>query len=523
MLDRLFNARVHDFLHLLGLIGVAAGMPLGKAFMSLSMLLLIANFLLEAKFKFAIQRIKSNPLLIFTIGFFLLIIIGLSWTNDLTAGLKELKSRLPFLAIPLIIGARETLSRKQLKLLFHFFLASLVFTSLYNFLAYNGIIGNHVYDDIRGMSLFGSHIRYGIILAIGTGLCIHLQKEAKQFNWMYCTIALWFIYYTYFSEILTGALSMIMVFIATIVYFLWTWKKWLAITSTIAISGIALSIVIHFLNFETHPSDISRLPHFTENLNPYYHTNEAFSEINGLPLYTYYCEKELINEWQKVSSLNFMGNDLNDHLLRNTTVRYLTAMELTKDSVGFHKLTKSDIRAIEKGYTYPGEQNDHFFSRMNGIRYQLINKANPNGHSLLQRFEYWKASIHVIKNNWIIGVGTGGNQKALDQAYIDLNSKLLEENRCRSHNMYMSYFISYGIIGFISFIGFLILILYYSFKNNYLLGIQYLAVLTASFLIEDTLETQMGVTVFGFFLGLVINEMNLKNKMISDSELPIAD
>lgn len=515
MLDRLFGTRVHDFLYSLSLIGIAAGMPLGKAFMSMAMLLLIANFLLEAKFKLAIQRIASNRLLLVLIAFFLLLIIGLSWSNDVAVGLKEIKSRLPLLTIPLIIGAREPISRKQVLRILKFFLASLLFTSIYNFLCYKGIIGNQVYDDIRGMSLFGSHIRYGIVIALGTGICIHQQIQAKKIQVVYSIIIVWFIYYTYFSEILTGALSMIMVFIATAIYILWLWNKWVSFVAKLIIVGVAVYFVFHFLNFQINKADLAKLPVYTANHNMYYHTNEAFSEINGEPLYTYYCEKELISEWRKVSALNFMGNDKNDHLLRNTIVRYMTASELTKDSLGFQKLTKSDIDAIEKGYTYPGEEKDHFFSRLNGIRYQLINKTNPNGHSLLQRFEYWKASVHVIKKHWLIGVGTGGNQKELNKAYAEMNSKLLPENQCRSHNMFLSYFISYGIFGFLAFITLLAFILFYTFRYHYLLGVQFLAVIATSFLIEDTLETQMGVTIFGFFLALIINEMNLKKEKLN--------
>lgn len=509
MLDRLFGTRVHDLLHFLGLTSIAIGMPFGKAFMSMGMLLLIANFLLEVNFKSAIHKISANRLLIGLIGFFLLLIVGLIWSSDAVIGLKEIKSRLPMLAIPLIIGARNPLTKKEVAWLLYFFISSLLITSFYNYLSYSGIIGHRVYDDVRGMSLFGSHIRYGIVIAIGTGVCIHQQFAHKKFQIIYTAIAFWFIYYTYYSEILTGALSMLMVFAATIIYLLWVWKKWVAILTKIILTGIATFIVISLFNFKTNRADLSTLPASTINGNLYYHTNEAFSEINGEPLFTFYCEKELRSEWNRISTLNFIGNDKNDHLLRTTIARYMTAINVTKDSLGFQQLSAEDIKNIEQGYTYPNEQSEHVLSRINGIRYQLINNNDPNGHSLLQRFEYWKASIYVIKKHWLIGVGTGGNQRALDQAYNDLNSKLKEVNRCRSHNMYMSYFISYGIFGLIAFITLLSFILLYTFRNHYLLGIQFLAVMVASFLIEDTLETQMGVTIFGFFLGLIINEMNL--------------
>ena len=517
MLDRLFGRNIHNFLHLLGFSTFTIGLAFGKAFMSMGMLLMIVNFLLEFKFKEAIANIRSNNLLLIIVSFYLLLIIGLIWSIDVSAGVKELKSRLPLLAIPLIIGARPKLTEQQIRLILYLFLASVVVTSIINYLCYNQLIGHREYNDIRGMSLFASHIRYGMLIALGIGIFIHLLLKERKINVIYIISILWLLYYNYYSQILTGTMSVIMVLFATIIYLVYRWKPIASLILVGSFCILSAILVIEFFNFEKHPLDLSKLPATTVNSNPYKHSNIAYSEINGKPLYAYYSEEEMLSEWLKVSELNFYRNDHQDHLLLHTLVRYMTAKNLTKDSVGFQSLTSADIKNIEDGFTYPEERNDHLMSRINGVRHQLINNFDPNGHSLLQRFEYWKTSVCLIKKNWLIGVGTGGNQKAFNEAYVATNSRLLPENRFKSHNMYFSILISYGVLGFLMFCTVLGAFFWIPLKHNYLIGVQFICVILASFLIEDTLETQLGVSLFGFFAALLINHLRHNHLPSSNS------
>ena len=187
-----------------------------------------------------------------------------------------------------------------------------------------------------------------------------------------------------------------------------------------------------------------------------------------------------------------------------TAARYMTAMGLTKDAEGFKKLTKKDIKNIEDGYSYPNERTDLIVPRIYGLKYQILNNQFPNGHSLLQRIEHWKAAAFIIEHHWMIGVGTGGNQQAFDWAYEELNSPLNQQNRLRSHNMYLAYMVSYGVFGLLFFLVILAVSFRYAWKNKDLLSLLFLMVICGSFLIEDTLETQLGVTIFGFFMALLM-------------------
>jgi len=136
----------------------------------------------------------------------------------------------------------------------------------------------------------------------------------------------------------------------------------------------------------------------------------------------------------------------------------------------------------------------------------LNNNDNPNGHSLLQRFEYWKTAIKIIKENWLIGVGTGDVQNAFDQQYEKDNSVLISSNRLRSHNMYLTVLVTFGVIGFMIFIGFIFHFFKQNFSSNRFFYFVVLAVIVTTFLIEDTIETQLGVSIVSFFIALGLQD-----------------
>jgi O-antigen ligase len=131
--------------------------------------------------------------------------------------------------------------------------------------------------------------------------------------------------------------------------------------------------------------------------------------------------------------------------------------------------------------------------------------ADPNGHSLLQRLEYWRTSLKIIQQNWLFGVGTGDLQMAFDEQYEQDNSKLNKENRLRAHNTYLTVWITFGVL---SLLFFFLIVKYFlaMIKYENYLGLAFITIAIVTFFIEDTLETQTGVTFFSFFYGLFLGK-----------------
>jgi hypothetical protein len=500
----IFSQQTHTNIQFFSFALIAIGMPSTKVLMSFGLVFAIANWILEGGFKEKWNSIRSNRLLQLLIAFYLLLIIGLIWSWDVTQGLKDLKSRLPMLFLPLILGTSPLMDVRQINRLLQLFLSTLLVTSVFNVLYFHNIIGSHTSDDIRGLSRFASHIRYGLLISLGFGICIWFQLSNKRFLPVYTFLALWLGFYTFYSQVLSGVLVLILILLFIIFFLLYQYRKvmgYLFFSIIIICVGWTLTYLL-ILNHEE--VDCKKLPPLTENGIPYNHNCQIFSEINGKAIFTYYSEIELYREWIQVSKTDFMGSDKKGALLRVTTARYMTSKGLSKDAKGFKHLTKEDIRNIIDGYTYANERNEMIMPRIYGIKYQILNNQFPNGHSLLQRIEHWKTSVYIIKKHWLVGVGTGGNQKVFDQAYAETNSPLTMENRLRSHNMYLTYTVSYGVFGLAFFLVLLGTIFLYAWRDRNLFSLMFIVLISGSFLFEDTLETQLGVTIFGFFTALLL-------------------
>jgi len=117
--------------------------------------------------------------------------------------------------------------------------------------------------------------------------------------------------------------------------------------------------------------------------------------------------------------------------------------------------------------------------------------------------------LTIINNNLITGVGTGDIQDEFDNYYRQDQSELKSQYRVRTHNQYLTFFITLGIFGFIWFLYATIYPLLLFSRINLILFVSQM-VLLLSFLTEDTLETQPGVTLYAFIIALGILAINSK-------------
>ena len=110
-------------------------------------------------------------------------------------------------------------------------LLSLIITSVLNFGFYQQWFGQKQYYDIREMSLFGSHIRYGILIALGFGISLYMLYSKKSilpaFVWI--LILIWFGFYCFYSQILSGVLSFLIILVVFFLYITFKYSKYIPI------------------------------------------------------------------------------------------------------------------------------------------------------------------------------------------------------------------------------------------------------------------------------------------------------
>jgi len=200
--------------------------------------------------------------------------------------------------------------------------------------------------------------------------------------------------------------------------------------------------------------------------------------------------------------------DKKNQKLLNTLVRFLTSKGERKDAEGVYNLSDKEVKAIENGVA-----NVIFVDNF-GIRgriYEFLHgyqeylaEGNPTGSTVMQRFEFWKASIGLIRDNWLTGVGTGDMNEAFHQEYVKMNSKLAPDQRWRSHDQFLSIFIGFGVFGLL---WFLFSVFYPPFalgKYHDYFFLVFLIIALLSMIPEDTIESQAGVTFFAFFYSFFL-------------------
>lgn len=500
MLNRLFGKNTHSNLLTFGLCALAIGVPINKIAMSLAMMILALNFLLEGEYKSKWKNLISNKAFLLLALFFILHFVGLLWTNNIEYAWNDIRIKIPLLVIPLIIVAKPPANSKHITFVLISFIVSTFISSLINFIFYQGWVGNRIYDDIRGLSIFGSHIRYAIIITMAIAILITFLKE-KKFKWLTLVLILWFTFYTFYSQVLSGVITLFALLSVYSTYLIW--KKW-KIAAFILVSLISITLVSMliwmFKPIHINQNDYANLPLKTAEGNPYTHDFSKISVETHEPTYIYVCEAELRREWAKRSSISIDSLDFAGQHLKQTLIRYMSSKGLRKDAKGVKQLSKMDIHDIEMGHASIIKSG--IIARFYGIKHQLNNANTPNNHSILERIRYWKAGISILKENWLIGVGTGDVQTAFNEEYKASNTLLNEQNWHRAHNMFLTVFITFGICGLALFCWMIAHFTWYNIRHHQLVGLFFILIAVVSFIPEDTLETQTGATFFALFYGL---------------------
>jgi hypothetical protein len=283
----------------------------------------------------------------------------------------------------------------------------------------------------------------------------------------------------------------------------------LSVFIMISFTGIFLylhSIISDY--YRVPPLDLSKLEQFTAKGNRYIHNTKNPATENGNYLWIYIQWDEMRDSWNKRSNIPFDSLDKKNQRIMNTLVRFLTSKGLRKDESGVNSLSQKEVEAIENGVG-----NEIFIREFSfrGRIYEFLmgfdeyrKTGNPTGSTLMQRFEFWKASAGIIKDNWLTGVGTGDMNEAFQQQYEKMNSKLAPDQRWRSHNQFLSILAGFGVLGLIWFLISLIYPPLITGKFNDYFFLIFFIIAILSMISGDTIESQAGVTFFSFFYAFLI-------------------
>jgi len=459
------------------------------------------------------QFFRNKPALLFS-SILLFHLLGLFLTSDLSYALKDLRTKLPFLLFPLFLSTSAGFDRKAFFRFMLLFVLAVLVRSLFN----TWRIQTQNFIDIRDVSRNVSHIIFSLLLSLGIFTLLYISMKKRMFpTWLrglFLLVMIWFFIYLVISQSFTGfSITLITILILIPLIILKAGSRWLKVGLLVftlaATMGIFLTLrsITHDY-YHVNPVDFKKLEKFTSRGNPYINSIHATQTENGNYLWIYIQWDELRSEWNKRSKIPFDSLNLKNGPVAHTVVRYLTSKGWRKDGDAIDKLSSEEIHAIEKGVA------NYVFLKEFSIRGRIyeflwgfdnyIETGNPTGSTLMQRLEFWKASLGIIRQNWLTGVGTGDMNLVFKAQYEQMHSKLSPDQRWRSHNQFLSIFIGFGIIGLM---WFLVAIFYPPVmmrRQDDFFMIVFLIIAVLSMLTEDTIESQTGVTFFVLFYSFFL-------------------
>ena len=496
-----------------------AVLPYSEALVSIAAGILLAQALILASWKHPSVNIKRyiSPLMVSSI--FAVYLLGMFVTEDFSFALYELKKVIFWIILPFAFFLSPRLNFKRFKnVLLLFCLA--VFTASAIAVIRLIFADQFQISGFREISVI-SHIRFSFQVVLSLILATYfLLSETKIPFIRYSKIVLyifliWMVAFLFLLKSITGIIAFIGTALFFFILFIFRLKS-----ITVKVAGmlglvILITIPVFYVAgvwkdfYDVEKLDYQMVEKVTPSGNPYWFDFKSKEKENGNWVNAYICEKELREEWNKLSSKKYDSLDDKGFAYKITLIRYLTGKGLRKDSTGVHSLTEHDIMAIESGianHIY-AERGFSVYPRIYETIWELDryrNTGDPNFQSLSQRIEFVKASFILIRKNPLFGIGTGNWKIKYGEAYQEMDSKLYPENQGPSHNQYLNYMVKFGSIGLIYIFLMLILPLFREgHRRNLFFWLFFIAISIAN-LADANLETHMGLSFFGFFYSLFL-------------------
>jgi hypothetical protein len=519
----LLKEKQHRNIAFWGMAIIAIGLPLSIFLVSVGTFVLAGNFLLQGNFKSNLQRFFKDPISLSVSAVFVLYAAGMLHTTDLAQGWKELRLTIPILAIPLFLFTSKLPTIERIHDLLKLFVLACVIGSFFGAAQYFELFGNELLNN-RQLSVFISHIRFGLMVVLALFILIHQcysnwEQLSVTEKGIYLFTMLWLGWFLIILEGFTAYLSLIAVLIFSIPWFIFKHRKFSFGLSGFVVSAIAITVLSLYIRtiIATHnqevPFNYLTLTVKTLNGNYYAHQKDVLYRENGHRVWNFVCLEELRNEWPTRSDVDFDGLDRNGQPIKFTLVRYMTSKGLLKDSVGIHQLSDEDIEHIEAGFTnYLYTDKLGFSRRIDQLLWALEEYSwhrNANNSSAMQRWVYMEIGWEIFKKHPVFGVGTGDVINAYKTEYAIDDRGLEQQFQGISHNQFLTIAIALGTIGFALF---LLSLAYpmWCYRSDFLFQI-FMVIMLVSFMTDNTFSRQSGVALFSFFSTLLILRKELSD------------
>lgn len=495
-----------------GSILLVVGLPLSTVLMSIGQFVLAGNWLLERRYAERIGLLKGNRVALGLMSMWVVHIIWFIPSTDLGYAWRDAQTKLPLLLLPLFFITSTRLKRSEAIEVLWMFVVACSAGALAGAADFYGF-HSEVMTDRRELSLFTSHIRLSLMLCVAIAFASH-QLYANRNTWPWVTKVVviatigWMFWFLVLLESFNGYLAFAGMCAAVAIWGMVNVRMplirrmWLGAVTMAAIASAVYLVKIAKLHFQSVPIDWERAPYFTANGRPYGFWLDEPQRENGHRVWFFVSMEELEQQWPQRSSIPIDSADHKGQPIRFTLMRYITSLGLAKDSVAVHALLASDVQAIENGVTnYRFKKTWGVERRFDEALWEVENyliTVRPGNSSMIQRLVHAQAGWAIFRQNLLIGTGTGDVRSAFSAYYLSHDTGLEEKFWARTHNQFLTFLLTFGIVGGLWCIAVLILPL--AANRRDVLFVAVWTVATVSMFGDDTLETQAGATFVAFFI-----------------------
>ena len=515
----------HSKIYFWGLVLAAVSLPLSKFTLTISYVFLLVNWILEGNYLNRLRLLKKSIVFWSLLTIFLVHLFWLYNSSNIPYAFHDLKNKIILVLFPFIIYSSNPISADKLKKILLWFSAAVIVSSLISTSILIGIIDIPILS-FRGISLFISHIRFALLINVAIFslgyIAISYKSTLTDLNKAGLIFSsLWLVVFLFLLKSLTGIIIFLIVLFVILGFISFNIKyivyRLFLQLGLLTVLLVAASYITHSISkfYSIEKINADSLEIYTPSGNVYTHNLNDKQIENGNYVWLYYCPQEVENEWNKISTIPINSLDQKDQQIRFTVIRYLTSKGLRKDSVGVSQLTDKDIKNIESGLAnYIFTDRFSLYPRIYQVLWEIdvyLKNQNPAGNSTTQRIIFMKTAFKIINDNIWTGVGTGDVQDAFNQQYIKDNSQLPLSRRLRAHNQFITFLLTFGILGFIIILFALFIPLFHLRAYRSYLFMVFFLIAIISMLNEDTLETQTGVSFFSYFYSLFLLKLE-RNK-----------
>jgi O-antigen ligase len=159
----------------------------------------------------------------------------------------------------------------------------------------------------------------------------------------------------------------------------------------------------------------------------------------------------------------------------------------------------------------------YFRQRVQEVILFSLGKQTTDTNSMDYRSLIWQIDWNLLRENWLFGLGPVNLERSMTRSFQYLSFLSGKElGHYNTHNEYLNQWLSFGILGIITFLWILGILCIAAYRSRNRLFISWIFMLILFFLTENILSRQHGILFFTVFTGWFYGKQYLSQKQIKD-------